>query len=365
MHPISQKFVKKVDLVIGKLIIRLMSRIFRKRISIGNVNSISSDSPRILIIRPGGLGDAILLTPAVRMLIEKIPSAKIHYLGEKRNIEGAKLCYGDIVEEFFLYDSIRFIPFLIFNIKKYDVVIDTEQSFLLPAVVARIVGRVVFGFDTTEKKKILDESCDYRFFSYEAFEFFRLFSKVVEFILDKKEKVGEQGKINKESVIIKREDVSWDDIRNYLRISCDFRDKHFKLSKILVAPFTTKREKMYPEIQGLVDILKSRFGEVVEVIGDRKLSMEEVAYKVMNSEIFISVDTGIMHFRIFSGRPYVVIFGPTNHLKWASAFATVVRMNLWCSPCSKFAEVPPCPRGQICMKIPVDQILAQVERLMN
>ena len=88
----------------------------------------------ILVIRPGGIGDAVLLIPSLKVLKKQFPDAEIDILAEKRN---AGIFRGNkLVNSLYLYDEFK--PNGLFAVLKnnYDVVIDTEQWHKLTSVIA-------------------------------------------------------------------------------------------------------------------------------------------------------------------------------------------------------------------------------------
>lgn len=347
MSKFSQNFLKFIDRNLGKFLVRICRRI--RRFQKGVPQEIKGKYT-VLIIRPGGLGDAILLTPMVMLMREKLKDkVEIHYLGEKRNVEGAEFCYGDIIQKFFVYDSLSFLIFLFRSIKKYDFVLDTEQSFLLPAFFANILGKKVIGFATTEKKHVFDIKVEYFFSRFEAVNFFRLGLALILAIerkdFDEKEHWG----------------ISDEDVISYFRLTQKYTGKRKLVAQleggrkkkidVLFAPYTTRKEKMSPSLFELIEEMREE-GYKIEVIGNRKLMFQDILKMMEESRVFVSVDNGILHFANFVGDIKVVaLFGPTNHLKWAPPNAFVLRKYLWCSPCSKYAEIPPCPRNIDCMKI--------------
>jgi ADP-heptose:LPS heptosyltransferase len=343
----SQNFLKSIDKILGKFLVKICRKTkrFQKR-----VPQEIKEKYTVLIIRPGGLGDAVLLTPMVMLIREKLKDkVQIHYLGEKRNVEGAKFCYGDMIERFFVYDSLSFLLFLFRNIKKYDFVLDTEQSFLLPAFFANILGKKVIGFAGTEKEHVFDIKVEYFFSRFEAVNFFRLGLALILTIeqkdFDEKEHWG----------------ISDEDVISYFRLSKKYVQKKSSVAQleggqkkridVLFAPYTTRKEKMCLSLFEIIEEMRQK-GYKIEVVGDRKLMFQDILKMMEESRVFVSVDNGILHFSNFvDGLKVVALFGPTNHLKWAPPNAFVLRKYLWCSPCSKYAQIPPCPRNIECMKI--------------
>ena len=109
----------------GSLALRILSNPVPVRIALPR---------KILIIRPGGIGDAVLLIPVISALKEICPEAEISVLAEKRNGSVFRLC--PMIDRTLHYDKplemIRAIR------DSFDVVIDTEQWHRLSAVVARL-----------------------------------------------------------------------------------------------------------------------------------------------------------------------------------------------------------------------------------
>ncbi|HKK00664.1 MAG TPA: glycosyltransferase family 9 protein, partial [Desulfuromonadales bacterium] len=79
-------FLKKIDGLIGSSLARLLPR------PPARTEPALPSIVRLLLIRPGGIGDAVLLVPAVRGLREAFPGAVIHVLAERRNAAVFDLC---------------------------------------------------------------------------------------------------------------------------------------------------------------------------------------------------------------------------------------------------------------------------------
>lgn len=94
------------------------------------------DAPsKTLIIRPGGIGDAVHLVPTLNAIKKSFPDAIIDVLAERRNAGVLSLCPH--VNQVFLYDKPK--DFLAVLRRCYDVVIDAEQWRRLSALVVRFV----------------------------------------------------------------------------------------------------------------------------------------------------------------------------------------------------------------------------------
>ena len=128
----------------------------------------------ILIIRPGGIGDAVFLLPILRAL--KIKDLKVDILCEGRNAEVFTSQPG-LTNKVYLYDR---HPFAIFA-NSYDVVIDTEQWHYLSALTAFFVKSFYkIGFATRLKRaKLFHRAVPYDVDDYELDNFRNLFKDIL------------------------------------------------------------------------------------------------------------------------------------------------------------------------------------------
>src|SRR5690349_7252575 len=114
------RFMKVLDAGVGRLAALLL------RPPQGE-NSVEMHS--FLLIRPGGIGDAVLLVPTIQAIKKHFNPVDIAVLAESRNASALILCPE--VDHVLLYDHPSgFVSALRNN---YDVVIDTEQWHRLSA----------------------------------------------------------------------------------------------------------------------------------------------------------------------------------------------------------------------------------------
>jgi len=79
------KLLKILDQVVGRLLVLLLPAPVKKRF-----DSVKT----VLLIRPGGIGDAVLLIPAIQSLQKTYPHCQIDILAEKRNSQIFSLGQG-------------------------------------------------------------------------------------------------------------------------------------------------------------------------------------------------------------------------------------------------------------------------------
>ncbi|HEX9079920.1 MAG TPA: glycosyltransferase family 9 protein, partial [Desulfuromonadaceae bacterium] len=125
----------------------------------------------LLVIRPGGIGDAVLLIPALQAIGKRYPAAKITVLAERRNAAVFLLCPD--VHHVLLYD--RPAGLIAALTGAFDAVVDTEQWHRLSATVARMTrAGVQIGFATNERSRLLTHPVAYSQDDYEAESFLHL-----------------------------------------------------------------------------------------------------------------------------------------------------------------------------------------------
>ena len=157
--------LKLFDRTVGKALSLLLPRLSKHR------EVLHEKQGRILIIRPGGIGDAVLLLPAINALKREFPDLKIDILSEKRNTGIFGL--SENIDRIYLYD--KGFDFIRSLGNRYDVVIDTEQWHRLSAVAAYLNRAPVrIGFDTNERRRLFTHRIPYSHNDYEVFSFFHL-----------------------------------------------------------------------------------------------------------------------------------------------------------------------------------------------
>jgi len=107
---------------------------------------------------------------------------------------------------------------------------------------------------------------------------------------------------------------------------------------------------------------------VVSLVG--KLSLIETASVIKSARLMISNDSGLMHLASAVGTPVIGIFGPTIPAKnspWGDAAKNlVIRADMECSPCyQEITKLLRCP-DQVCLTgVTVDMVLKEATRLLS
>lgn len=351
------RFLKALDRYVGTIAARVVpktrsGKIIRPR--------------RVLFIRPGGIGDAVLLIPAIRALKEWFPDCAIDVLAEKRNAAVFTLC--DDIDRTLRYDSQGGFVSAIRG--RYDVVIDSEQWHRLSALLARMTGApVVIGFDTNVRRRLFTHSVPYSHDVYEADSFFSLLVPIgipgpaalqPPFLSTGKaaaKATATLAELNLSPFVALFPGASIPERRWG---TTNFRHLALRLGAegipVVVVGASCDRETGDAIVAG---------GNGLNLAG--KTSLMETAEVLRRSLLLVTGDSGILHLAVGLGVPTVSLFGPGIARKWAPTGERHIVLNrhLPCSPCTRFGYTSRCRDGAPCIaKIGVDDVERAVLTLL-
>lgn len=347
-----------MNLRLMKTIDRFIGRTFARLLPIPAVPAIQPLPQAILLIRPGGTGDAVLLAPAIIRLKKNYPDVIITVLAEHRN--AGVFALVPAVDQVYCYDS----PSEFMHVLRgcYDMVIDTEQWHRLSAVVARLIrGPVKIGFGSNERRRMFTHTVTYSHDDYEADSFNRLLSPLritssrytVPFL-----KVSDEARATATSLLAPL------DGRPFVVLfpGASITERRWGVERFHQVAETLSGQGYSIVVVGGQDEYQD--GEVIIRAGGLNLaghtSLAETAGILEQSQLLISGDSGVLHIAVGLDLPTVSLFGPGIAAKWAPRGVRdiVINHRLDCSPCTRFGTTPPCPYGARCMReITVDEVI--------
>jgi ADP-heptose:LPS heptosyltransferase len=345
MNKIS--LLKKIDSFLGRFICSL----FIDRTSSLFLKFSPSDVLQILIIRPGGVGDAALLIPAICLIKNTFPNATITILAEKRNAEVFTLIPG--IARVLCYDVITELM-AAFRLKP-DIVIDTEQYHRLSAVVTRLTGAgILIGFGTNERERLFHNTLPYSHDDYEIDSFMHLLAPLG---------ITPPTSLNATFLLVPPLYQT-----RALQLLAPLAEKPF----VILFPGASIPERRWGvECFRQVAARLAEQGYGIVVIGGKddlaagdaiipanslnlagKTSLVESAAIIERAVLLISGDSGVLHLGVGLGISTVSLFGSGIAQKWAPRGANhiVLNKNLPCSPCTRFGYTPKCPRQAECLQ---------------
>jgi len=297
-------FLKALDTVAGKGIMALMPRA-------GAPPHVDMDRVgRVLFIRPGGIGDFVLLLPSINALASRFPGIRIDVLCEKRNAGVAD--FSDKIDNVYLYDRGGDLVKCLKN--RYAIVIDSEQWYRLSAVIARLTGAPVrIGFNTNERGKIFTHRTPYDKDEYEAL----CFSCLIEPLL------GQAPDLSAAGPFVTVPDNLPQRLTSLLKSSpiavapgASVEEKRFSPERFaqIVSKFT---EEGYPVVllgastdKADAETITRLSPGCLDLTG--KTSLSETASILKMSRLLLTTDSGLLHLAYGLGTPTVALFGCSN-----------------------------------------------------
>lgn len=355
------RVAKRLDLLVGRPLTSLLPSPSKAPLPA---------APRsILLIRPGGIGDAVLLALAINCLKRNYPDATITILAERRNAGIFTLM--PVVNKVYCYD--RPLEFLAVVRDSYDVVIDTEQWHRLSAVVARLIrAPIKIGFATNERQLMFTHSVPYSHDDHETESFLNLVNilcnetKILTHITAPFLTISEQVNSRTRSLLKPLQN------KQYLVVfpGASVVERRWGAEKYReVARLLAGTGLPIVVVGSSVD--QQDATSIAENLGISlagTTSLAEAAAVIAGAALFISADSGLLHIAVALDVPTVSLFGPGIAAKWAphGDKHRIINHNLLCSPCTRFGTTPPCPYNVRCMQeIKPTEVVEAVMQLIS
>jgi len=351
---LAADLLKVADFVVGKPAVRLaapLAPVLGRRAREGHPR-------RILVIRPGGIGDAVLFIPMLRELRRTWPGCRIDLLLERRN--AGVLDGTGLADRLLRYDA---GPGVLATVLRtpYDLVIDTEQYHCLTSLVTlatRAPRRI--GFATGSRRRLYTETVPYDRQRYEVLSFLDL----------ARQATGREPHWDPDEPFYPLPHAA---VRTARKALAEIRREGRPL--VAIHPGASIPERRWPPeryaevARGLADrgaaivvlggpqdvraarTIAAALGERPHVVLAGTTTLTEAAAVVAEVAVYVSADTGLLHLAYAVGTPTVHLFGPGVLSKWGppgSRFRSV-RHDVPCSPCTTYGYTPPCAQGLVCM----------------
>jgi heptosyltransferase-2 len=350
------------------------------------------DGRKILALCLPGIGDTILFTPALRLLRQNVPTARIWVLvmfrGSCQILERNPHVDRVILWEFLKEGLLRSLKFL-WDLRRqhFDIsIIAYPANRIEYSLVHFLIGakrrfghryrhRNASSMNFLHGQTVLED--DERHNVEENLALLRLLG------IEATPPVALE-------IYLSKEDQTW--ARSWLR-------KHHLAGELLIgfhagtAEFKNQARRRWPveRFAALGDKMTEQMGARILIFGgpeekflkqdlrDRMsppglivsgTTMRQTAALIEHCDLFISNDSALMHTAAAMKVPCVVIFGPTNP-KWVYPYGTsyrLVRLDLDCSPCFYYSAKPlSCRRGGFpCIAdLDVDQVFGAAQELIS
>lgn len=350
------KAIKIFDLLVGGCLVRLLPRKPSRSVFVQPLN-------RILVIRPGGIGDAIFVLPFLQIIKKEIPGIAIDILCEARNAQIFESQRGSC-DDVFCCDQLG--SFRRIWQRQYDVVVDTEQWHYLSALVSFFIkNKMNIGFGTRPfRTKLFNKALPYLNNVYEIENFKKLFLPLCPAVSQINDIIN--------SFSVDQETMQWAEReapRQYvtLFLGASIVLRRFSHQQSMEIIHFALRKNFSIVLLGGQDVI-SQANEIIANMPEEriinfvgKVSLLQTAALIKKSAFFVGPDSGIMHLACAVGTPVIAVFGPGNLKKWSPKATKdkIITLNVECSPCTRFGyTVPTCHGTYKCMRdITIGKIL--------
>lgn len=360
------EILKAVDGLFGPLLCRL----FARPRGPGDYPPLESVPGPVLVIRPGGIGDAVMLLPMLAALREALPGREVDVLCESRNRHVLQFAQP-APRRILTYDREPLTALRHIRRSRYAVVFDTEQYHHFSGVLAAWTHAPVrVGFKINAKRNALyTHLVSYDLDGPEDVQFGRLLAAVAGGRVPTLPR--KHGLIPKDAALPELPESLAAALRQgpvaVLHAGGSAAAKRWPNERYAeLCGALAAGSGLRPILVGgpadqpfAADIARCAGDTVLNACG--VLTLAQTAALCRRSTVFVGPDSGIAHLASAVGTPCVVLFGPSDPLKWGPREGgRAVLCPVPCGPCAIFGYNKPC-RAHACMEgITVGKVLQAV-----
>ncbi len=357
------KLLKLLDRFIGPVLCRIAVLLLRP------APARSPAPQRFLVIRPGGIGDAVLTIPLVRELSRSFPGSRIDILAQRRNRAVFALADegGGAV---FSADGFAFFRVLAqLRRRRYDAIFDTEQWHIFSALTAVLVGsgeRV--GFDSRPlRSRLYHRRVPFRLEEFEAQKFLSLLDayapqenpRAIEVPFIRLRAAAQKQRSAQGFCVV----IS---VSAHARLRLWPFERWEELCRFLIAKGRTVilvgSVAQRPLARRLLEAVRGA-GAFSSFVGETTLA--ETAALIAAADYYIGMDSGVLHLAYALGKPAVGLFGPGIAAQWGppGEFYRQVASSVACRPCGRLSYTPPCRRPRCMEAITAEAVVRAAQEL--
>ena len=327
-------------------------------------------SASFLVIRPGGLGDALMSIPFLKVLRNRFPNSRITVICVKKNARS--LQHLPFIDEILILDSIENSAknLATFFWSKFDIVFDLEPFRKISSIVAYLSGAAIrIGFDTNIRRRLYTHFVTYHNeASFESVNMIRQL-KILNIHVTENDSTDMGFALpasaeKKIATIFQSHGIS-PQIDSLIAIAPGVLKPHhrWRMSRFaeLIDLIMTENSKTkilllgapadIPDARAVLQNLSSK-STVVNLVGQTSF-ME--AFGILKAcKILMACDGGIVYVAAAMGCSTISIWGPgvMARFKPPGDNHVGIRKSYFCVPCvnySRLGEFPDCPYGRRCI----------------
>ncbi len=325
-----------------------------------------------LVVRPGGIGDMVLLLPALQALRRAFPGVVIDVLCERRNRDVLSL--ANWPDPILQYDA----PFqMLGHLRRtrYDVVIDSEQFHYFSAlmcILARTTARI--GFKISPGRNLLyTHLINYDLEGHETDQFMALLrplgitppDSLPQPVLSAPAELPAPVaniRTRPEACLISLHPGGTTSCKQWApERFAELLQQLGNDSRLVFAILGNQQD------QRLAESIAARSGlgpRILSVAG--RLSLAETAAVLAQSSVCIGGDSGIAHIAAALNTPTITLFGPSDSRKWGNRSGphTLLQHPPDCAPCCIFGYHKLCHSIACMAAIPVSEVETACRRIL-
>src|SRR3989338_1452929 len=370
----STKIHKIIDRIVGTILCIPLS-IFR----IFNKKGKGKEIKKILVVRLWAVGETVLTLPMIHAIRKKYPKAKISVLTHKNNKD-----IFELVKD--VDDVVKFRVNNFFKFRKYDVAIDTEPWLNISAILALWMSKWTIGFSGRTRSLLYNEKVKYASREHSVINFLNLSKKIgayynpkhlINLNVPKKDKEFAERLMKKNKIQTPTEIIGISPgVGEYAKSRIWPVERYAELCDGIIEKLGRK----------IIFVGSEKDSEVIRKIMNEmrhanfafdfsgKTSLGQLVGLIEHCEVFISNDTGPMHFAAAQGIKTIGLFGPNLPQRFGpfGEHNISIYHRVECSPCINvhLGRVPECKYlgtkdYQKCMKrISVEEVFDAVKKMM-
>lgn len=321
---------------------------------------------RVLFLRPGGIGDAVLLLPALSALRRALPGHPVDVLCEGRN--AALFEASGLVDRVLRYDARPLSVLFALRRARYAAALDAEQFHRFSAVLAALTRAPLrIGFNASPVRLgLYTHTVPYDQQDPEDALFGRLVAAALGGPVELPPRLGILP-----SSLLPPPPTELPARFVALHVGGSAPCKRWPAERFAALARALRERLALPSVllgsaADRADVAAVAAASGAIDLGGR-LSLAQVASVCARAALVVGPDSGVAHLSVAAGTPAVVLFGPSDPLKWGppSDVGEALRHPLPCSPCSMFGYTKPCRRFACMEALSVEEVFAAVERRLR
>lgn len=367
--------LKFLDATIGAAVCRILGPLVAAR-PLSHPTARSPRPSRILLIRPGGIGDMAILLPSIIELQRAFPETEIDIVCERRNVEVLSLI--NMEQHALVYDTnpLRFLLTLLG--RKYDAALDLEQFHHFSAIFALLSRAPVrVGFKVNpHRNPLYTHLTGYDLDGQESVQFRRVLAVLIRDLPPQQNHV--RLGIPPMSETLRSRMETFMHGSGYVVLHSSGRQRHKRWNPAMFADLARLLSKEFGLSPVFLGSARDRLetNEIMRTLGTSRggamsfagsLSLRESCAVIAGASLFVGIDSGLAHLASAFNVPTVSLFGSSDPRKWGHEgdANAVVCKNLPCSPCCMFGYHRPCRTISCMQDITVEDVLTACRKVLS